>query len=177
MRLSGSAPDSETHSPDVGLRRISRSSPTASGSANCSPEKPATKSAAANLPSRLKPAVDAQEIPPRRQPPGLLRQKTPEHHAITGEQRPRRILDRGVARLGAAVLRGHAIDHRPAPAALDVEAQHPPAPLCAGERLALARWHEQGAQAPEAVGGREAKRDQFAKRFLEVRPQQARGLP
>ena len=42
-RLSGSAPDSETQALEVGWRRTSRNMPTASGSANCSPEKPATK--------------------------------------------------------------------------------------------------------------------------------------
>ena len=56
------------------------------------------------------------------------------------------------------------------------KAQHPPAPPRAGERLALARRHEQSAQAREAVGGREPERDEFAERLLELRAQQTRGF-
>ena len=52
--------------------------------------------------------------------------------------------------------------------------EHAPAPLHAGGRLALARGHEQSAQAPEAVGGREPERREFAERFFELRTQEAR---
>jgi len=45
----------EIQSSEAGLRRISRSMPTASGSANCSPEKPATK-----RPPRISPRASSR---------------------------------------------------------------------------------------------------------------------
>ena len=83
IRLSGSAPDSDTHSPDAGRRRISRKRPTASGKRELLARETGDKSAAANFSARLEPAVDAQEIPPWRKPAGLLRQKAPEDDAVT----------------------------------------------------------------------------------------------
>ena len=77
MRLSGSAPDSETHWPDEGRRRISRNEPIASGSANCSPDEAGDEAAATDFAARLEPAVHAQRIPPRRQPSRLLREQAP----------------------------------------------------------------------------------------------------
>jgi hypothetical protein len=53
-RLSGSAPDSDTRSPEPCLRSM----PTASGSACCLPEKPATK-----RPRIFRRAVDARTRP------------------------------------------------------------------------------------------------------------------
>ena len=54
-KFSGSAADSATSCPSSGLRRASRSCPIASGSANCSPEKPAT-----NRPPRISPRASSR---------------------------------------------------------------------------------------------------------------------
>ena len=117
-RLSGSAPDSETSASDGGLRRISRSAPTASGSANCSPEKPATKRPPRISPRALEPAIDAQQLAPRRQPAGLALEQAPEHHAVAAQQRARDVLDG----LGLAARGGCAgAARRPAPSG-----RHPP---------------------------------------------------
>ena len=131
--------------------------------------------AAANLSSRLEPPIDAQKIAPRRQPSGLLHEKAPEDDAVTIEQRPRRMFDRQAPELLAPLFRLGAIDHRPAAAALDVEAHDPPAPPRASEEgLALARWRDESAQAREAVGAREPQRHKFAERLLELMAQEMR---
>ena len=177
IRLSGSAPDSDTHSPDAGRRRISRKQSDRVGQRELLAGEAGDEPAAANFAARLQPAIDAQQIAPRRQPSGLLRR--------AGARRPRRsgraacaphVRPRRRELVAAVRLRARAMDQRPAAAALDVEAQHAPAPPRAGERLALVRRHQQRAQAAEAVGGREPERHQFAERLLELRAQQARGL-
>src|SRR5208282_5856519 len=101
----------------------------------------------------------------------------PKDDAVASEQRARRIFDRRGARLVDAAALSRAADHGPAAAILDVEGKHAPAPLRAGEWLALARGHEQSPQAPETVGRREPERHEFAERFLELGAQQARGVP
>ena len=67
---------------------------SASGNAYCSPEKPATKAAATDFAARFQPAIDAQQITPRRQPVGLAREQAPEHHAVAAQQRARDVFDR-----------------------------------------------------------------------------------
>src|SRR5258707_6776143 len=52
------------------------------------------KASAADFSARLKPAVDPQQVAPWRQPGGLLRQKAPEHDAVSAQQRPCHMLDR-----------------------------------------------------------------------------------
>ena len=54
-RFKGSAPDTEIQASSAGLRRTSRSKPTASERANCSPEKPATK-----RPPRISPRASSR---------------------------------------------------------------------------------------------------------------------
>ena len=82
IRLSGSAPDSDTHWPDEGFRRISRMRPIASGSANCSPEKPATK-----RPPRISPRASSRRYTRSRSRQGGSH---PGSRAQADARRPRR---------------------------------------------------------------------------------------
>src|SRR5271166_5179344 len=138
-RLSGSAPESDTHWSAAARRRT----------------------------SRIQAAEDAQEVAPGRQPLSLPRQQSPEHDAISTQKGARHVLDGAKLGLIAAALRLRAADDRPATAALDGEGQHAPAPPDVSTRFALAGRCEQSPQSAEAVRGYKAEPNEFGQRRLE----------
>src|SRR5258708_6061717 len=170
-RLSGSAPESEIQAPESGFLRTSRRMPTASGSANFSPENPAPEAPAADVAARLERAVDAQQLAPRRQPRRLALEQPPEHDAVAAQQAARQMLDRLGLGMGPRLL-GRAARQRPAPGIL--HAEEGGAAAAAPPRVALAGRHEQRAQAAEAVGIDQALRHQLGQRLLGLPAQQPR---
>src|SRR5262249_2505460 len=128
--------------------------------------KAGDETAAADFPSRLEPAVDIQEIAPRRQPSGLPLQEAPEDDTVAKEQRARRVLEGG----GFLLMQGRR--------AIIAARERPPSSLfqpCPppGAAAALQR-REQSAQARKTVGRDAACRRQFGERLFGLRAQQAR---
>ena len=82
------------------------------------------------------------------------------------------MLDRGRVELAIGRARGLA-DQRPAARLLEAGRGRAAATAAARDRLALARRHQQCAQAVEAIGRDQAQRHQLGQRLLELRSQQA----
>ena len=165
LRLSESpAPEIERSAPSFCLRRTSRKCPTASGRANCSPEKPDTNLPPPNLAARLQAAVDVEQIAPGRQPVGFAFQKTPKHDAVTTQKRACNVLDSiGIALpawRGQFLLEEKLVAHlrrcrlakaqRPAASMPKDDARRRRLPR---NRLSLIRRHQKRPKASEAVGG------------------------
>ena len=85
-RLSGSAPDSEISASAAGWRRPRAAGRPLRAARTARPEA-GDEAAAADLAARLEPAVDAQQVAPRRQPVGLALEQAPEHDAVALQQR------------------------------------------------------------------------------------------
>ena len=169
-RFSGSAALNATHLPASGARRASRNAFTASGSANCSPETPATK-----RPPRTSPRASSRRSTRSSSRHGGSHAASRcrirrEHDAVAAQQRMRDVLDGlGVPHLvdcprvlpesSPAAPRACSAQR---PASSTPKSRAPCA--AAAERLALLRRRQQRAQAREAVGRHEAERDQFRER-------------
>jgi hypothetical protein len=127
---------------------------------------------AADVAAALEPAIDAQQVPPGREPGGLAFDEPPEHDAVAEQQGPRHVLDVLGSRLRRrrGRRRPRTARERPATRLFHAEFHGATAPPPAGERPALAGRHQQRAQAPKAVGAHEAERDQFGQRLLDLRP-------
>ena len=131
-RLSGSAPDSETQvvrgrlAPRLAQRadRI-RQRELLAGEARDEP-------AAADLAARLEPAIDAQQVAPRRQPVGLALEQAPEHDAVAEQQSARDVLDRLGPALRPGWRRPGPVRERPAARILHAEQQRRGAGAAAG---------------------------------------------
>ena len=149
---------------------------TASGSANCSPDRPAMK-----RPPRISPRASRRRQTRTRSrhggsQAGLALEQAPADDAVAAQQRSRHVLDArrralGVARPAAAG--GAAADQRPAPRILDAEQRAAPAAPRARRRAA-------STAAPAARAGRRscrsgrARDDELGQRVLDLGRQQAR---
>ena len=165
-RLSGSAPDSDSHSSVVRPAAHLAQQPTASGSANCSPVKPATKRPPRISPRALEPAIARAAARATAAASGLALEQAPEHHAVAAQQRARDVLDRLRRRAARSAALRRRRDQRPAAGVLDAE-QRRRADGAGRRPAARSPRHQQRAQAGEAVGGDEAERDQLGQRLLE----------
>ena len=133
------------------------------------------EAAAADIAAALEPAIDAQQIAPRRQPGGLAFDEPPEHDAVAAQQRARHVLDRARKPLAPAPrtspARGRASAQRPASSMPNVAVRRRRRPPASGRRSPDGT---SSARKPaEAVGAHEAERDQFRQRLLDLRAQQA----
>src|SRR5207302_1200378 len=106
--------------------------------------------------ARLEPAINAQEIAPRRQPSRLALEQAPEDDAITAQQRTGEVLDR-LAFGRDAWMWPLASRQRPASGALDADSG------AAAPRPAAVGRQQQGAQADETVGIDDAEGDELGK--------------
>ena len=172
-RLSGSAPESEIQAPDACLRRHLAQHADRFGQRELLAGEAGDEAAAADLAARFEPAIDAQQVAPRRQPGGLALEQAPEHDAVAAQQRAREVLDR----LGLGLRRRwrgrgrRASAQRPAssmPNSAVRRRRRPPAiGLRSSDGTSSAR------KPAEAVGGHEAERDQLGQRLLDLGAQQA----
>src|SRR5262249_21029337 len=129
---------------------------------------------AAEFPAALEPAIDAQQVPPRRQPGRLAFDEPPEHGAVAEQQGPRHVLDVLGGCLRRRGFRGaRTARERPATRRFHSELRGATAAPPAGKWPALTGWHQECAQAAEAAGAHDTARDQFGRRLLDLRPQQA----
>ena len=92
-RLSGSAPETEIQAPDGGLAADLAQHADRIGQRELLAGETGDETAAADLAATFEPAVDAQQLAPRRQPRRLAFDQTQEHDAVAVEQRARRVLD------------------------------------------------------------------------------------
>src|SRR5580704_11823906 len=91
-RFSGSAPESDTRAPDSGLRRPAQQADRIR-QGELLAGKAGDETAAADLAARLEPAVDPQQVAPRRQPRRLALEQPPEHDAPAAQQGVGQVLD------------------------------------------------------------------------------------
>ena len=162
-RFSGSAADSRTVSPSRARFLISRSRPTASGCANCSPLNPLHEPPAGHRAARFHPAERPQHFPPRHRDvlPG---QQVPEHHAPPDGQLLR---DRLGQLVGVAVRQRRGQQRPPArrPGGELAAAAQPVPPERRGRQRAL---REQGPHGPEAVRGEQPPGHAVPQRVLDL---------
>ena len=131
------------------------------------------ETAAADFAARFEPAVDAQQLPPRRQPVCFAFEQAPEHHAIAAQQGAGYVLDRRRLAIARAAVR-RASAHLPALSMPKAERRRPPSGP--GRRLAQARGYQQCAQAAEAVRAHEAEADQLGQPLFDLGGQQTRAV-
>jgi hypothetical protein len=92
------------------------------------------KAAAADFAATFEPAIDAEQLAPRRQPRGLTFQEPPEYDAVAHQQRASDMLDRVILAFG----RGRAPDHGPAARIIHVKRGFAPPPSSIRSGPALA---------------------------------------
>ena len=153
-RFRGSAVLMTIGSPSCRRRRTSRSCSTASGSANCSPDRPLTKRPPRIFSARLEPAIHPRQLTPG-DDVGFASEQSTNDDAVAAEKRPGLNFDSRLACVPAG------LDGQRRPSAGKV---HPAIP---GHQPSTRSPHQR-TQSREAIRHRESRRHQRSDRLPQI---------